>query len=962
MEKLYTKLFLVLVLCLPASQLLAQSLSGKITDQSGNALSGVKLHIQGLTTSFTNSDGEYEFTLPSKGSYRVKITSVSHLPQSHDLFVGAKAKKVSNFSLRSLGTVEETKSVTGSRTLVPLSNLESSAPVDIITSAQLKKFAQNDVSQILNYAMQSFSSNRQTIAGGTDHIDPISLRGLGPDQVLVLVNGKRRHSTALVNIDGTVGRGAAGTDLNSIPVSAIERIEILRSGASAQYGSDAIAGAINIILKNNSPFNMSMSFGQTSSRTLGRTFNDGKTFQVDYSEGIDLAGRGSLNFSGQFLYRGATNRSGLDTRPLLYSPLPVKKDCECEDDFQDRYSELKSADDQLALASGISRQNMRVGNAESANGGFLVNGQFSLFKNAELYLTGGYTLKAGEAAGYSRLPGQTTQIDPGMYPNGFLPLINTGIQDLSVASGVRGQLAGWNYDLSHITGKNKIDFHISRTLNASLPLGTSPDNFNAGDLYFRQNTSNLDISRNFAFGGLFKSLNAAFGAEYRTDNYEIGEGEELSYSFGQPSKGIPGRKMGSKYAEAGAQVFQGFTPQNAVNRTRDNKAVYADFETAIGSRVRFGLAGRFEDYSDFGTNLSYKSTGRYNFYKSYSVRAGYSTGFRAPSLHQQYFNNESSSIINGLPSRTLIANNESSIVRQFGVGSLRPELSSSYSFGLTGKLSKGISVAADAYQIDIDDRIVLSGAYSRERNSTGAILPGGAVNQVLNGIDPVGYINSVQFFANAVSTRTRGLDLLISDRLPLRMPGHSITLSAALNFNKTTADNIYVSDRISNNETLREKLFDRQEQSRIESALPNNKINLTANYSARNWGMALRTVRFGEVSYNNPFDPAMPEANVALIPDQTFSAKWITDLTMNYTFTNELNIAFGVSNLLDIYPDRLFMDPNNRQDNFSGDPLQNYNSSAARDHTANGRIPYSSNVTQFGFNGRHIFGRLSYSL
>ena len=962
MEKLYTKLFLVLVLCLPASQLLAQSLTGKITDHSGNALSGVKLHIQGLTTSFTNSDGEYVFRLPSKGSYRLKITSVNHQPQTRDIFVSANKTKVSNFALRPLGSVEENRSVTGSRSLVPVSNLESSAPVDIITSSDLKKFAQNDVTQILNYAMQSFSSNRQTIAGGTDHIDPISLRGLGPDQVLVLVNGKRRHSTALVNIDGTVGRGAAGTDLNSIPVSAIERIEILRSGASAQYGSDAIAGAINIILKSNSPFNMSMSFGQTASSTLGRNFNDGKTFQVDYSEGIDLAGRGSLNFSGQYLYRGATNRSGMDTRPLLFSPLPVKKDCECEEDFQQRYDQLKSTDDQLALASGLSRNNMRVGNAESSNGGFLVNGQFSLFKNAELYLMGGYTMKAGESAGFSRLPGQVTQIDPGMYPNGYLPMINTGIQDLSVASGLRGEIAGWNYDLSHITGKNKIDFHISRSLNASLPLGTSPNNFNAGDLYFRQNTSNLDVSRNFAFAGLFKSLNAAFGAEYRVDNYQIGEGEELSYSFGQPSQGIPGRKMGSQYAEAGAQVFQGFTPGNAVDRSRNNKAVYADFETSVGSRVRFGLAGRFEDYSDFGSNFSYRSTGRYNFYKGYSVRAAYSTGFRAPSLHQQYFNNESSSIINGLPSRTLIANNESAIVKQFGVGSLRPELSSSYSFGLTGKLTKNVSIAADAYQIDIDDRIVLSGNYNRERNASGAILPGGAVNQVLNGIDPIGYISSVQFFANAVSTRTRGLDLLISDRFALRNPGQSITLSAALNFNETTADDIYVSDQISNNETLTEKLFNRQERSRIESALPNNKVNLTANYSAKNWGMILRAVRFGEVSYNNPFDPSLPEANLPLVPDQTFGAKWVTDLTMNYTFTNELNIAFGVSNLLDVYPDRLYMDPNNRQDNLSGDPLQNYTSSAARDNTANGRIPYSSNVTQFGFNGRHVFGRLTYSL
>lgn len=962
MDKFYTRLFFVIGLSLSAFQISGQSLTGKVTDQSGSALPGIQLHIQGLTSTITNASGEYYFKLPSRGSYRIKISSAAYQSQSQDIFVNNSAK-VNNFVLNPVGTVTENKAVTGSRNKNAVTSSESSVPVEIMTAADLKMFAQKDITQILNYAMQSFSSNRQTISDGTDHIDPVSLRGLGPDQLLVLVNGKRRHSTALVNINGTFGRGAAGTDMNSIPVSAIERIEILRDGAAAQYGSDAIAGVINIILKNNSPFNMSMSFGQSASNTMGRNFNDGKTFQVDYSEGIDLAGRGSLNFSGQYLYRGATNRSGFDTRPLLYSALPSKGNCECEEDFQKRYGVLKSKDDVLAYASGLDRNNMRVGNAESANGGFLINGQFSLLKNAEVYLTAGYTLKTGEAAGFSRLPSQVTQIDPGMYPNGFLPLINTGIQDLSVTSGFRGKIAGWNYDLSHIAGKNNIDFHISRTLNASLPLGTSPNNFNAGDLYFRQNTSNIDVSRNFEFGGVINSFNTAFGAEYRVDNYEITVGEELSYSFGQPSKGIAGRRVGSAYAAAGAQVFSGFTPVNALNRSRNNKAVYADFETALGStKVRLGLAGRLEDYSDFGSNFSYKSTGRYNFYKELSLRAAYSTGFRAPSLHQQYFNNESSSFIQGKPTRTLIANNENPIVRQFGVGTLSPELSNSYSLGLTGKLVKNLTFTADAYQIDIDDRIILSGLYSRERTDKGALIPAGAVNQALNVIDPVGNINSVQFFANAISTQSRGLDFVFSDRFNLRNPEHNVTLSAALNVNQTKVGDVHVSDKINNNASLSDKLFDRQERSRFESAIPKNKINLSANYTGKSWGMAVRTVRFGEVRYISPFDPTLPESNLPLIPDQTFSPKWITDLTLNYTFTNELNIAFGVSNLLDIYPDRIYMDPNNREDNLTGDPLQNYQNSASRDNSANGRIQYSRNVTQFGFNGRYVFGKLTYSL
>ena len=961
MEKLYTRLFFVLLLCFPFTGILAQSLTGKISDPSGSALPGIKLNIQGLSSTITNENGEYHFKLPAKGSYRLKISAAAYQPQTVDVFV-TNSKKVSNFVLKPVGTIEERKAVTGSNAQKAVSANEAFAPMDIISSGELKRFAQKDVTQILNYAMQSFSSNRQTLSGGTDHIDPVSLRGLGPDQLLVLVNGKRRHSTALVNVDGTFGRGAAGTDLNAIPVAAIDRIEIMRDGAGARYGSDAVGGVINIILKDNSPFNMSMSFGESASNTLGRHFNDGKTFQVDYSEGISLAGRGSLNFSGQYLYRGATNRSGLDTRPLLYSALPVRGSCECEEDFQKRYGALKTKDDLRAFSSGLTRDNMRVGNAESANGGFLVNGQFSVLKNAEAYLTAGYTLKSGQASGFSRLPSQTTQIDPGMYPNGYLPVINSGVQDLSVLSGLRGDVAGWSYDLSYVTGRNKIDFNVARTLNASLPLGTSPNNFNGGDLYFGQNTSNLDLSRTFRFDRLVKSLSAAFGAEFKVDNYEISAGEELSYSFGQPSKGIAGRKLGSLYAEPGAQVFTGFRPVNALNRSRNNKAIYADLETALGSKLRLGLAGRLEDYSDFGSNFSYKSSGRYNFYKDLAVRGTYATGFRAPSLHQQYFNNETTSFIQGKPVSTLIINSENPIAGQFGIGSLKPELSNSYSMGLTGRLYKNLTLSADAYRVDIDDRIILSGLYTRERTDKGVLIPAGAVNQVLGAVDPGGSVNGVQFFTNALSTQTRGIDLVLSDRFNLRKPGQNILLSAALSLNDTRVKNIYASEVIQNHEGLSSQLFNRQEQSRIESAIPNTKINLTANYSERSWGFAVRTVRFGEVAYNNPFDAAFAESTTPMLADQRFSPKWITDLTLDYTFTNELNIALGVSNLMDIYPDRLYMDPNNRPDNFTGDPIMNYQSSAARDNTANGRIPFSHNVTQFGFNGRHVFGKLTYSL
>ena len=960
MEKLYKKLLAVLCFCSPVL-LYGQTLTGKITNPSGIPLSGINVHIQGLTSALSNNNGEYFYKLPSKGSYRLKVLSKEYQSQTQDIFVNNKSIN-QNFVLSPIGTVTEKKAVTGTRSTAGTTMAESSFAIDIITAEELKMHAQKDITQILSYRLQSFNSNRQTLSDGSDHIDPVSLRGLGPDQLLILVNGKRRHSTALVNVEGTFGRGSAGTDMNSIPVSSVERIEIMRDGAVAQYGSDAIGGVINIILKSNSPFNMSMSYGQAESRTMGRSFNDGKMFQVDYSEGINLAGRGSLNFSGQYLYRGATNRGGFDTRPLLYSALPNRGNCECEEDFQKRYGQLKANDDRLAFTSGLERDNMRVGNAESANGGLMLNGQFSLLKNVELYLTAGYTIRSGEAAGFFRLPGQSTQIDLTMYPNGFLPLINTGIQDLSVASGLRGNLLGWNYDVSHISGKNNINYHISRTLNASMPLGTSPSSFNAGDLYFRQNTSNLDLSRKFNFGGFLKSLNTGFGAEYRVDNYEIGQGEELSYSFGQPSKGISGRKLGSNFTAAGSQVFPGFAPENAINRSRNNQAVYADFEAALGSRFHFGLAGRLENFSDFGSNLSYKTTGRFNFYKGFSARGSFSTGFRAPSLHQQYFNNSSTAYFQKNTTQVLIANQESPILKELGLGALKPELSNSLSFGLTGKITDQLSFTTDAYQINIDDRIILTGALKRERAGDGTMINSGGVNKLFNAFDPASRINSVQYFANALSTQTRGVDFMLMDRFKLRKPGQNITLSAGINLNQTMVTNVHSPDVFNGNATLKNNLFSRQERSMLETAIPDNKLNLSANYTAKLWGIALRTVRFGEITYLNQFDPALPESSIPLRADQTFSPKWITDLTVNYTFTNELNFALGVNNLLDIYPDRVLMDPNNTATNFSGIPATNYNASAARDNSENGRVQYSRNITQFGFNGRHIFGKLSYSL
>lgn len=957
MIKTLHKIVFIVFFLMISSQLFAQVLKGKVTDSAGLAIPGATLQVIGLKLgTSTDSNGKYAIKFPKNGAYKLRISFTGYQNTEAAVQIDSSSK-TTNFVLMDTKTLLQNVVVIGSRSSVPRTNIESVVPVDLITTKDVKTFAQVDLTQILNYVAPSFSSNRQTVADGTDHIDPASLRGLGPDQVLVLVNGKRRHTTALVNINGTFGRGSVGTDLNSIPVAAIERIEVLRDGAAAQYGSDAIAGVINIVLKKITPYSFSTSFGQSDSKALGRDFSDGRTFQADFSKGWAFNNdKGFINFAGQYIKRDYTNRGGLDTRPLLYSAAPAKGALETEAAFETRYAGLKAADDARAAANGLDRNNMRVGNSDSKNGGFFLNGQYNFTKSSNLYFAAGYTHKTGNAAGFFRLPTQTTQIDLTLFPNGFLPFIATKINDLSFSVGSKGKIGTWDYDISNTSGENNIKFNINNTLNASLPLGTSPTSFYAGELLFRQNTSNLDLNKKNEFnGGFITSLNTAFGGEFRIDNYQIKPGEELSYSFGQPSAGIPGRLVGTSFTAAGAQVFPGFKPGNAIDKSRNNVSAYADFEAEFGPRVLLEAAGRYEKYSDFGSNFSYKFTGKVKLFGDISLRGAYATGFRAPSLHQRYFNNESTQFVAGNPTQVLTVNNDNPIVSQFGVGSLKPEISRSGSLGLAGKIAKTFTFTIDAYNIDIKDRIVFSSQYARERTSAGALIPTGVVNQILNTVDPNAQVNSVQFFTNAITTNTAGLDVVLTNKFYLGSKSN-LLLSIAGNLNKTVVRSINGGDKIESDPILKAKLFDRLERSRYESSVPKNKLNITANLTIDKLSFVARTVRFGEVTYLNAIDPNIPSNNLPVQLDQTFIPKWVTDFSVSYAANKTLTLTIGANNIFDVYPDKLYINPRNNANNLSGIPTENYTGNL--DNTSNGRFLYPRAISQFGYSGRYVYAKI----
>jgi iron complex outermembrane recepter protein len=975
-------LILIIALFVSITSAIAQkSISGRVTDgRTKEPLIGASVSAKGTTLgTLTDVEGKFQLTLPN-GNSLIVITFIGY--DSKEMTVG------NEFSLDI--ALEESSSkltdvvVVGSRA-PSRTNTQSAVAVDVITPKDLKGFSQVDVGQILNFVAPSFNSNRQTVADGTDHVDPASLRGLGPDQVLVLVNGKRRHTSALVNINGTVGRGSVGTDMNVIPVAAIERIEVLRDGAAAQYGSDAIAGVINIVLKKETDgLAVSLTAGTNyttmrySTPNLGggytdhtREITDGNVDQLDIMKGFKLGSKGWLMVAGQYNDRGKTNRSGTDNIPTTYlgasGGFPSTPAGQDQATFR---TNLIAADAALEKANGYDRHNMVYGNSTSKNYGGFFNGAYQIGESGEFYFNGGVTRRTGDGFGNYRIPvarnQQPLKTDGSLfYKNGFLPGIRSDVNDESVMAGFRTKLGDWKMDLSNVYGQNSFQFTVFNSGNASLPNGDEQQTvFNAGQLRFKQNSTNLDFSRMFEQLGAINRFNVAFGAEARYDQYQIVAGETNSY-FGNgrtvPTASLTagGAAQGTAVAAPGAQVFPGFQPSNEVNKSRSSLGAYADFEGEIADRLLVGLAGRFENYSDFGSNISGKLAARLKLTNEIALRGSASTGFRAPSLQQRYFQNTSTQFVGGLPSNTLTVNNDDPIARTaIGVDALRPETSVSFTAGLTMKVST-FSLTADLYQIDIKDRIVYSGSFSRS-------LLGFGVNDYIG-------VNNVNFFANAANTNTQGLDIVASNRFNIGKGFLNVT--AAINFNNNDVVSInsttLINDPAKNDPTkspdtwFKNLLFDRQQQSRIEVWQPKNKVNLSFSYTLDKLNVTLRMVRFGEAQYVHNVYTEDKKAdgtfwNTAFIRDangkarieQTFQAVIISDLVFSYGLSKALTLSVGANNLFDAYPDQIYIDPRNA--------YGSVDYSAGRDASSRGRLLFQPN--QGGYNGRFIFTRLVFAM
>ncbi len=796
---------------------------------------------------------------------------------------------------------------------------DSPVPIDVIGSNAIENSGQTETNKILNELVPSFNFPQPSIADGTDALRPATLRGLSPDQTLVLVNGKRRHVSALLNINGTVGRGSAAVDLNLIPGLAISRIEVLRDGASALYGSDAIAGVINITLRRRPGGRFMFNYGRYETSLAGvpevtgvqrqangepvidadgnfvlttgepeRRASDGTTVTVAATAGVAVGESGYLNVTGEFRDRDATNRAGYDPRRQF--PL------------------IGGLSDPREFS--FSRLNHRYGDAQTTDYNLFVNAGVDLGTDFELYAFGSYGRRSGESAGFYRrandarnrdFAASATTFVP-FYPQGFLPLITSEIEDYSIAAGVRGSISGWNLDVSGVYGHNAFDFGVDNSFNTSFGGLLSQRTFDAGGVRYGQYVLNADVQRTLSVTFIHE-LSVAFGAEYRNENYDIVAGEPQSYQAG-PFAGPPFN------APAGAQVFPGFRPANEVDASRSSYSLYGEIEADLMENLTISLAGRYENYSDFGDTVNGRVAARFAPVRWLALRGSVSTGFRAPSLQQQFFATSSTNNVNGVLVEIGTFPVSSPVARALGARDLEPERSLNYGGGIAFTPGGGFNLTVDYYNVRIEDRIVVT-----------ENLQGAAVVALLQ---QAGFnnITSARFFINGIDTRTTGLDVVGTYRLP-EMGVGNITLTAGYNRNRTR-----IIDRAVLPTLPGLTLFGRQESIRIEAGQPRSKINLGVDWEMGPFAATLRTNRYGEVS--------SPGATAAT--DVTLEPRWITDAELRLEPFEGMEVAVGANNLFDQYPTRLPAGGIFGSNNYF--------------------IPYSS-FSPFGFNGRFVYFRIA---
>jgi iron complex outermembrane receptor protein len=797
--------------------------------------------------------------------------------------------------------------VTGTR--VPdRSAIETAVPVDVVSGETLTNVGVTEINQTLSVMLPSFNFPRPGLADGTDTIRPASLRGLSPDQTLVMLNSKRRHASSLVNVNGTIGRGAAAVDLNTIPSAIVQSIEVLRDGASAQYGSDAIAGVINVRLKQDSDggdvmvaygardFDYDIPVGAAPAgatwpapSTIGSSGTDGEALTVSGWKGLGFGETGYVTLAAEYKDQKRTERGGYDFRQ------------------------------QYPLAAGVfdpreatfDRFNAWYGEPELEQLTFFANAGAELGGGVSLYGWASYQDRESRSAGFFRRALDDRNVIQ-IYPDGFLPIIAPDVTDYSAAAGATWEAGEWELDTSLTIGTNEMQFGVENTLNRSL--GTaSPTTFDAGGFTYDQLVLNFSAVRAFDVGRLASPLNVATGVEAREEAYSIFAGEPSSYLNGGVL--LPNGQP----TASGAQVFPGFRPQNVTDADRTAIGAYVDLEANITDKFLGSAALRAENYSDFGSNVSGKIAGRYDFTEVFALRGSAQTGFRAPSLQQQYFATTSTNFIAGVPFDITSFPVSDPIARALGAQDLDAEEATNYSFGAVMRFAD-VSLTIDAYRIDIDDRIVLSENLTQDN-----------VRAYLETQGFIG-IGGGRFFINGVDTETRGIDVVLTWGIDTRVGQFDTTVVANRNDTDVT--------RVPETAPLAAlspppPLFARVNVLTFEEGTPDSKLAATLNWSRGMFSATFRATRYGEAL--DP-DPRLTGTTASPIGDQdaVIGAQTVVDLEGRFEPTQRLRIALGAENLLDEFPDAFPVARN-----------------------ATGNTPFS-NYAPFGRSGRYVYGRVTF--
>ena len=813
---------------------------------------------------------------------------------------------------------------------------DSAVPIDVISNDALLNQGSTETNRLLNNLVPSFNFPQPSLTDGTDSLRPATLRGLAPDQVLVLVNGKRRHISSLLNLNGSVGRGSAGVDMNTIPAIAIDRIEVLRDGAASQYGSDAIAGVINIQLKRRPGGRAQATYGKYIT-TLEDVFDvasvakttaagvdpvityedqeskrrDGETWTIASNIGVPVGDTGYFNVTAEYRDRSPTNRSGPDPRRQYATTGDVRE-------------------------TTINRINHRYGDGKSQDYNFVINAGAEIGGGFELYEFGSYGVRDGNGAGFFRRPNDARNADfahggAPFYPDGFLPLIVSEITDIAGVIGVRGETAGWNLDLSLNYGSNRLNYSVEDSWNASLGGNISPRRFRAGGMRSGQTLVNFDAQREINLG--IGDTSVAAGLEYRNENYKIVPGQSESYAVGP--------FFFTNGAAPGSQVFPGFSPTTAIDKSRNSYAAYLELDNDLTDAVNVQVAGRFEHFSDFGSTINGKVAAKADVVDGLGVRGSVSTGFRAPGMAQQFFSTTSTNNVGGQLIEIGTFPVGSPIAVALGAQPLEPEKSVNMGAGVVFTMVPGLSITADYYNIKINDRIVLT-----------ENLQGADVVALLKAANVAG--SSARFFINGIDTRTQGLDIVASYRMPDFGAGN-FRFNAGYNRNNTK-----ITDRRAFSAFSTQRLFARQESFRLVEGQPSNKINVGVNWDAGPFGATVNANRYGKVllpdsvttvaangqavTLSNPAIRDDINVKAGDAPGDIFlSPKWVVDAEVRFKPIESLELAVGANNLLDEYPDRLPFGTVNGV-NFGGNAAF---------------LPYSSQ-SPFGFSGRFLYGRVSW--